>query len=79
MISTDILEINPYAKPIIKDLESCREHIIEDNASYKLQVYEVKTLLEFISMLSTEYIKLQTSEKECQENLRRLREKLNND
>lgn len=60
MINTDILQMFPYVKNTIYNLEVVRDCILEENAICKLLKKEVNDLLEFISVLSTEYIRIKT-------------------
>lgn len=66
MLSTDVLKKFPKVETVIYNLEVIRDYQLEDNATCKLPIYELKALLEFISTLSFEYIKLQAKEEKLQ-------------
>lgn len=66
MLSTDVLKKFPKVETVIYNLEVIRDYQLEDNATCKLPIYELKALLEFISTLSFEYIKLQARQEKLQ-------------
>ena len=78
MVDSDILKMFPEAKTIIYNLKVIRDYGIEDNATCKLPVYELKSLLKFIHTINFEYIRLQADNKNKENKIKTLEETLKN-